>query len=357
MKKTHLLLGVILLIIFALPLGANAKNISKTDSCCFEIPPITISPGDSDVCCEDSLLLCVLDTVCLDYQWYLNGNPISNSNSPCWWATQSGQYSVTVWNHCDTVLSDTVTINFYNDIPTVTIVPGSDTICFGDTICLSLSQSSPCWNYQWTKNGAEINGATNSTYCVTQTGTYACYIYSDCDNYTTASVSIFVSHPIVSISCVSKKVGCYLTANPSGGISPYTFNWSSGATTQTIAIVNGTYTVTVTDGAGCTATASGSCSLCSKEGFKFDENGTQPNSFAYPNPASENITVDIVFNKECNPIVEIRDMTGKIVYHKEESATDNLYITIDVKDLPKGLYIIQVIAINEIFEQKIIIQK
>jgi len=44
------------------------------------------------------------------------------------------------------------------------------------------------------------------------------------------------------------------TANPSGGVPPYTYSWSNGATTQ--AIVNmpvGTYTITVTDNVGTVA--------------------------------------------------------------------------------------------------------
>src|SRR5207247_1513586 len=44
------------------------------------------------------------------------------------------------------------------------------------------------------------------------------------------------------------------TANPSGGTPGYTFLWSTSATTQTITgLTAGTYTVTVTDSHGCTA--------------------------------------------------------------------------------------------------------
>ncbi len=48
-----------------------------------------------------------------------------------------------------------------------------------------------------------------------------------------------------------------ITANPSGGMPPYTYLWNTGATTQTITgLPVGTYSVTVTDAASQTATAS-----------------------------------------------------------------------------------------------------
>jgi len=47
-----------------------------------------------------------------------------------------------------------------------------------------------------------------------------------------------------------------LTANPTGGSSPYNYVWSNAQTTQSIVAGAGTYTVTVTDSIGCsTATA------------------------------------------------------------------------------------------------------
>ncbi len=47
---------------------------------------------------------------------------------------------------------------------------------------------------------------------------------------------------------------CTLTANPSGGVAPYTFLWSTSQTAQSIvAPTSGTYSVTITDAGLCTA--------------------------------------------------------------------------------------------------------
>jgi hypothetical protein len=60
--------------------------------------------------------------------------------------------------------------------------------------------------------------------------------------------------------------GNTLTANTTGGRQPYTYQWSTGATTQSITLtMNGFYIVTVTDANGCVARqviqATGDCSL------------------------------------------------------------------------------------------------
>jgi hypothetical protein len=47
------------------------------------------------------------------------------------------------------------------------------------------------------------------------------------------------------------------TVTAAGGVAPYTYNWSNGTTTASNNnLIAGTYTVTVTDDHGCTATTS-----------------------------------------------------------------------------------------------------
>ncbi len=56
---------------------------------------------------------------------------------------------------------------------------------------------------------------------------------------------------LVEVSCFGDSDG-QIDIRPAGGESPYTFNWSNGATTEDIAnMVSGTHTVTVTDNRGC----------------------------------------------------------------------------------------------------------
>jgi hypothetical protein len=69
-------------------------------------------------------------------------------------------------------------------------------------------------------------------------------------------VTIYVSHispdiTVTDVSCYGNSNGAAI-ANPNGGFSPYTYLWSTGATTQGITgLAAGSYALTVTDFVGC----------------------------------------------------------------------------------------------------------
>ncbi|HHJ51243.1 MAG TPA: hypothetical protein ENJ88_10145, partial [Phaeodactylibacter sp.] len=63
--------------------------------------------------------------------------------------------------------------------------------------------------------------------------------------YAQLSVTLDATNP----ACGGFSTGS-ITANPSGGMPPYSYLWNTGATTQTITgLPVGTYSVTVTDAA------------------------------------------------------------------------------------------------------------
>ena len=104
------------------------------------------------------------------------------------------------------------------------------------------------------------NGSTNSSILVGVPGSVSVTITDACGSFTdtlmvvssTLSAAVSVSAPI---SCNGLSDG-ELTATASGGDAPYNYAWSNGATTDVMGSLGaGTFTVTITDGNGCSATA------------------------------------------------------------------------------------------------------
>ncbi len=123
-------------------------------------------------------------------------------------------------------------------------------------LSLSPSGGTPPYTYQWS------NGGTTATISDLTDGPFA-YTISD-DNGCTRSggVSVLANNPVIGNATV-RDVSCYGEAegsavlDPSGGIGPYTYQWSNGATTQNVnGLTAGTYSYTITDSQGCTGEGS-----------------------------------------------------------------------------------------------------
>lgn len=169
--------------------------------------------------------------------------------------------------------------------PVVNINPANSSTCINSNTSFSI-MATGATSYQWqvnsgsgftnVANGGVYSGATSNM--LTLTGVTASmngYIYRCLANNlpcstTSGNATLTVSNPTVTllsqinVTCNGGNTGS-VTVNPAvGGISPYTYNWGPGnptgdGTTSIINLTAGTYTVTVTDNIGCTATVSANC--------------------------------------------------------------------------------------------------
>lgn len=132
--------------------------------------------------------------------------------------------------------------------------------CAGSNTGTATAVGSGGWapyTYLWS------NGATTATITGLAAGTYTVTV-TDIDlGYNVCSVTIGQG-PQLGVQVYGESQICGIvpdgkvTAVPFGGTQPYTYLWSNGATTaQITGLAEGTYTVTVTDAAGCTASGSG----------------------------------------------------------------------------------------------------
>jgi gliding motility-associated-like protein len=115
------------------------------------------------------------------------------------------------------------------------------------------------YTYSWVAlTGGGVNATaedqttlTAGTYTVTVTDSKLCTL-------TSQVITIDQPSPIVQVGAIT-HVNCFgnsdgaINVDFAGGVSPHTFSWSNGATTEDlVGVSGGTYTLTITDGNGCT---------------------------------------------------------------------------------------------------------
>lgn len=175
----------------------------------------------------------------------------------------AGIYSVTVTdtNGCSVSLTDTVTapapliVNAGNDVA----------VCIGDSVSLNATSTS-VGNYSWSPAAILSNPNSPDPYFIAMSSQQFVVTLSDINGCTgTDTVVVTVSNLALGAS-ITNTTTCSATdgiinLNVTGGTSPYTYSWIGPApftaTTEDLTGLGiGVYSVTVTDNAGCSDTAS-----------------------------------------------------------------------------------------------------
>ncbi|MBI5539574.1 MAG: T9SS type A sorting domain-containing protein [Bacteroidia bacterium] len=156
----------------------------------------------------------------------------------------------------------------YGIPPTIQPLSPISPVCQGSTVILSITATGdPTLLYQWKYNGVDITGANSSSYTipsaqVSNTGNYTCVVTNTFGTATSGIIALVVNaNPTITIS--STNITCNgacngtATVSASGGTVPLTYLWSNLSTTPTITnLCPGTYSPTVIDANGCSATGS-----------------------------------------------------------------------------------------------------
>ena len=177
----------------------------------------------------------------ISYQWNTGQLGSSIVVSPN--ITTTYMVTITDGNGCSA--TDQVTVTVGN----VDANAGADqTVCFGGTTTLTASGGT---NYQWntgaTTQTITVSPTTSTNYTVTVSDNNGC---SDTDNVLVTVGNATANAGPDQTICAGNSAVLFA----SGGTN---FQWNTGATTQTLVVlpnVTTTYTVTVSDGTGCSAT-------------------------------------------------------------------------------------------------------
>ena len=198
----------------------------------------------------------------------------TTSANPAALPTQTTVYTVVVKDGAGCIATDTMSF-FVNPKPVVN-AGANDTVCQG--VCVALggaptADGNPALNtYSWAPGSSLNNPAlANPTACPTATTRYNVTVTNQYNCSATAGMTVKVNAaPTVNAGPDQNVVACPLSCvalggspTATGGLAPYTYSWSPALSLDTTATSNPilcnpkiavTYTVTVTDANGCTAT-------------------------------------------------------------------------------------------------------
>jgi hypothetical protein len=321
--------------------------------------PAPVVQGPVSVCPGSSAPYVTHADAPQSYQWVVNGGTIiSGQGTPTisvkWGGTGSGRVSVIATNNNGCSGEGGADVSVTNQIAPPVLSPDATIdICQGDKATISAPAGYA--SYLWT------NGATTQSIIVDSAGSYGVRV-SDSGGCSNSSLPVsVVVHPLPAKPVVVRDPKLnQLYAIGAGGSG---YRWSrndtliAGATGDTLVTsIDGRYAVTLIDANGCTATSD-----------PYDVKWVTPNSVAIetggdgmvvrPNPTSGVFTIELNAGVSAPVTIVLTGLDGKEVRRiNYGKATGPYRAEVDIRDLPSGVYILELQAGERKWARKVVKQ-
>ncbi len=229
--------------------------------------------------------------------------------------------------------------------------------CNTQSVLLQIGNTDPAAFYAWTGPNNFVSNLPDPI--VSVPGTYTVLvIVGTCtatDDVEVTQDPVFTLAAVVTPETTLNANNGAIDLSPSGGVGPFTYQWSNGANTQDLlGIPGGTYIVSVTDIAtGCTSTITVHVSTTSdaEEAQVFEQ------FLLSPNPTNGLATLSLSLTVAAPLRVEIRDVAGRLIWEKASVETNALTLPIDLSQSPAGMYHLSVRVGNRVFVRKIAVAR
>lgn len=179
------------------------------------------------------------------YLWSPSGGTLGTESG-----LAAGSYTVKVTDSKGCIASKGTTIS-QNPILSIIASPDQSVLCDEKVTLTSLASGGDgSYSYAWS------NGSSASSSGLVNIGTYYVIVTDGKECSAKDSVTVSASNSSLSVSITAPAHICQgtsvaISANISPGVSPYSYLWDSGETTNSISAAGGGHCVKVTDNAGC----------------------------------------------------------------------------------------------------------
>jgi len=265
---------------------SDALNCTVTGSVTVDYVNLTLTTTQTNVTCmgmNDGTATVNPSGGYQPYTYSWNTIPVSStqtiSNLP------AGTYSVTVSENNGCTATSSVTIT---EAGLLNITPSqTDVSCFGysDGIAsVSVTGGTPPYTYAWNttpvQTSSTASGLSVGSYTITITDNLGC---SASQLFTLNEPSEFQADIITISPAACAGTPGQMTASATGGTAPYSYLWSTTPSQSSVTATGlpaGTYTVTITDNNGCSATAGAEYTVIGLSFTQTPENCGQSNGSA-----------------------------------------------------------------------------
>lgn len=286
----------------------------------------------------------------LPYTYLWSNGSTSNSIS----GLVAGTYDATVTDNNGCTVSESISIAEPTALSAST--SATDVSCNGATdgsIDLSVSGGTSPYTYDWS------NGAASEDLTAVGAGNYTVTI-TDANGCSSNETTLVDQPPGLSVSTSISEVTCYggnngeATGSASGGTPPYTYSWSTGSSTNSATGLNaGSYTLTVTDTNGCTASTSASinqpdtlnvslsgvdasCETADGSGTASVSGGTPPYSYIWSNGSTSSSASNLIAGTYSVTVSDANGCSSVSSITIDEDCGSCTFVTVDSNDFESG---------------------
>ena len=224
-------------------------------------------------------------------------------------------------------------------------------VCNGIITVLGFGGTAP-YNYVWVPVIPDLNAVCAGAHELTATDNSGC---AQVDSVSiTEPEEIMLSAIADTASIGASDASIDLTV--AGGVSPYTYSWSNGSSTEDIdSIGAGSYSVTVTDSSGCTNTLTVEVTDPGSVSLEHDIPTLEIEVVPNPNNGTFNVRIE---QDTPGPIqLSLYYLDGKLVFEEQLDQVTNVFNKeLFVKECVKGVYFLRITTNTETISKKVIVQ-